>query len=95
MKQTLECLDENHLAILTHADMDELRAVSDTCARLRDVTNSKGDVVRVASVPFEMVQKFCDLKGITYSQFIGSNAYDKEFLNSEEIKAFRTWRGRL
>jgi hypothetical protein len=95
MRQTLECPDSDHLAILTYADMDQLDEVTRECARIREATKSTGDVTRVASVPLEMVQKFCDLKGITYSQFMGGNGYDKEFLNSEEIKAFRTWQGRL
>lgn len=95
MKQTIECPDSDHIAILTYADMDQLDAVTRECARIREETKSTGDVTRVASVPFEMVQKFCDLNGITYSQFMGSNAYDRQFLNSEEVKAFRTWQGRL
>jgi hypothetical protein len=95
MRQTLECPDSDHLAILTYADMDELDAVTRECARIREATKSTGDVTRVASVPLEMVQKFCDLKGITYQRFMGSNEFNREFLNSEEIKAFRTWQGRL
>ena len=95
MKQSIDCLDDDHIAIKTYADMDELDAVTRECARIREVTRSTGDVTRVASVPLEMVQKFCDLKGITYQRFMRGGEFDKEFLNSEEVKAFRTWQGRL
>lgn len=95
MKQSLDVLDDEHLVIKTYADLDEMDAVTRECARIREQTRSTGDVTRVASVPQELVIRFCDLKGITYSQFMSGNAYDKEFLNSEEVKAFRTWQGRL
>lgn len=95
MKQTIDCVDDDHIVIKTYADMDELDAVTRECARIREETKSTGDVTRVASVPYEMVQKFCDLKGITFQQFMRHGEYDKEFLNSEEVKAFRTWQGRL
>ena len=95
MRQTIECPDSDTLAILTYADMDELDAVTRECARIKEETKSTGDVTRVASVPFEMVQKFCDIKGITFQRFMATSEFNREFLNSEEVKAFRTWQGRL
>lgn len=94
MKQSLDVLDDDNLVIKTYADLDELDAVTRECARIREETKSTGDVTRVASVPYEIVIKFCDLKGITFDRFM-QGEFDREFLNSEEVKAFRTWQGRL
>lgn len=95
MKQSLDVLDDDHLVIKTYADLDEMDRVTRECERIREATKSTGDVTMVASVPQELVVRFCDLKGITFADFMRRGEFDREFLNSEEVKAFRTWQGRL
>lgn len=95
MKQSLDVLDDDNLVIKTYADLDEMDAVTRECARIREQTKSTGDVTRVASVPQELVVRFCDMKGITFADFMRHGEFDREFLNSPEVQAFRTWQGRL
>ena len=95
MAQLLKVQDEDSLALLNVADMDKLRAMQDECARIKEHTNSKGDVTPVASIPWEMHQRFFDLNGITFSQYIRSPELRREFLNSPEVQGFRLWRGRV
>lgn len=95
MGQILEIQDDDHLAVLNVADMDRLREIQDTCAAIKERTSSKGDVTQVASIPWDMHQRFFDLKGITLQDYMKSPELKREFLNSPEVQGFRTWSGRL
>jgi hypothetical protein len=95
MPQRIETLDDETLAFTNYADMDEMRRVQDECARIKAQTNSKGDVTRIASVPVEIVQRYCDLNGIAFDEFMRNRDMDRAFLNSPEVQTFRTWAGRL
>jgi hypothetical protein len=95
MPQQLRIQDDDHLAVVNVADMDKLREMQDECARIKEHTNSKGDVTPIASIPWEMHQRFFDLKGITLQQYMRSHELKREFLNSPEVQGFRLWKGRV
>lgn len=95
MPQQLHVHDDEHIALVNVADMDKLRDMQETCAAIREHTNSKGDVTPVASIPWEMHQRFFDLKGITLQQYMRSPELKREFLNSPEVQGFRLWKGQL
>lgn len=95
MPQRIEILDDDTLAFTNYADMERLREIQDTCAAIKERTNSKGDVTQVASIPWELHQRFFDLKGITLQDYMKSPDLKREFLNSPEVQSFRTWAGRL
>lgn len=95
MPQRIETPDDETLVFANYADMEKLREMQDTCARIKAETNSKGDVTPVASIPWEMHQRFFDLKGITFKEYMRSPDMRREFLNSPEVQGFRLWAGRL
>jgi CRISPR/Cas system CSM-associated protein Csm5 (group 7 of RAMP superfamily) len=95
MPQQIQIQDDDHIAVVNVADMDKLRAMQDVCAEIKARTNSKGDVTPLASIPWEMHQRFFDLKGITLQDYMRSPDMKREFLNSPEVQGFRLWRGRL
>jgi hypothetical protein len=95
MPQQMREIDDESIAIVNVADMDKLREMQDECARIRERTNSKGNVTPVASIPWELHQRFFDLRGITFGQYMASQDLRREFLNSAEVQGFRLWKGRV
>ena len=98
IKDRLDILDDDTLAIVSEVATDDLRALADHCAAIRSTGQNKiigKDMSHVASVPVWLVKAFCNNKGITWAQFMRNGEFDEEFLNMPETKAFRTWEGRI
>lgn len=97
MRDTLEILDNDNLVIVSHATTDALRAAADYAAAVRDsgYDATKGDMGYVGSVPVFVIRQWCNDNGIDYRDFCRSDKYNERLLNSPEVQAFRTWKGRL
>jgi hypothetical protein len=95
MQDRIDVLDNDRIVIVAQTTTDALRASADHAAAIRNAgyNAAKGDMGKVASVPSYMIKAFCNLKGITWDQFMRTGEWDEEFLNSPEIAGFRTWKG--
>lgn len=97
MRDTLEILDDDRLAIVSHATTDALRVAADYAATVRDsgYNAAKGDMGYVGSVPLFVIRQWCNANGVDYGHFCRSNEFNERFLNSPEVQPFRTWKGSL
>jgi hypothetical protein len=57
-------------------------------------TGSK-DMKLAASLPFVIVEQYCNLNNIEFSEFIGNKEHIKRLLNDPDLKGFRVWEGRI
>lgn len=53
------------------------------------------DMKLAASVPFVVVEKYCNDAGITYHEFAASQEHKKRLLNDPSLAYFRVWNGRV
>lgn len=53
------------------------------------------DMRHVARVPFVVVEKFCNERGISFREFMISDVEKSAFLNSPDFKLLRVWEGRV
>lgn len=77
---------------LVYADMDQMRALERHCEALSaQKQNTTGDVVMLAEVPAEVLEKYCNERGIAWADFMRSRDIQTEFINSEYARPFRVW----
>lgn len=77
---------------LVYADMDQLRGLEHHCSALaRNKDNTKGDVVMLAEVPAEVLEKYCNERGVAWTELMRSRDMQTEFINSEYARPFRVW----
>lgn len=77
---------------LVYADMEQLRGLGSHCAALSaHKSNTTGDVVMLAEVPAEVLEKYCNERGIAWMEFMRSNDLQTDFINSEYARPFRVW----
>lgn len=94
MKFDLVELDDERDVALHIADRRDLDQVADYCKHLRDL-DQKGDGKHVASVPDWIVQRYCDLRGITFRTFMLDQQEINRFLDDPVTKPFRTYEGNV
>ena len=83
---------------LYHAvDKADLDALADHCKALRSIgatTNTQGDWHAMSADPFT-IQKWCDIKGITWTDFFRDPKHATHFVNDPDNAAFRVHQGRI
>lgn len=47
------------------------------------------------SYPKEVVEKYCTLNGITFSEFMQNQEHIRRLLNDKSLADFRIWKGRV
>ena len=53
------------------------------------------DLRLAASVPFAVVEKYCNDKGITFREFSQNEFHKVAFLNNPDYSSLRIWKGRV
>lgn len=53
------------------------------------------DMKHAASIPAVLVEAYCNQHGITFAEFMGSEAHAKAMLNDKSLAHFRIWKGRV
>lgn len=77
---------------LLYADMEQMRALSKLCDSLSEQkSNVTGDVVMLAEVPDVVLEKYCNERGVLWSELMRSREMQTEFINSEYAAPFRVW----
>jgi len=91
--KTTVAIQDGNLITGTTQDCDPYL---DRAADLRreGATGSK-DMRLAASVPFVVIEQYCNKLGITFQDFSNSEAHKISFLNSADYKHFRVWEGRV
>lgn len=96
MKFRLEQVDDQHVAAVHEANMDDLQIVADHCAALRGVgATGSSEMKHVASVPAIIVQKYINDNGITFAEFMREPKHADRLLADPALSAFRVWTGRV
>lgn len=84
--------EEGALNDLLYIDPEQFRDHVKLCERLsEDRRNTTGDMVMLGEVPGEVVEKYCNERGIPFASFIRSTELQTEFINSEYARPFRVW----
>jgi len=87
-----------HDGTLYHAvDKADLDTVAEHCKALRSIgatTNTQGDWHAMTADAFT-IQKWCDLKGITWADFFRDPKLAERFVNDPDNAAFRVHTGRI
>lgn len=97
MKSRIDVLDDDNIALVYGTTTDALREAADHSAAIRNsgYRATRGDMGQVASVPDYVVMDWCIKRGISWSAFVASDEWNREFLNSEQAKPYRTWAGNV
>lgn len=61
----------------------------------REGLTGSADMRLAASVPFAVVEKYINEKGITFQEFSNSEAHKVAFLNNPDYRNLRVWGGRV
>lgn len=71
-------------AILEHAQ-----------ARHKEGLHGSSEMKLAASIPFVLVEKYCNDRGIEFREFMASEDHKKAILNDPALSYFRIWNGKI
>lgn len=66
-----------------------------TLAMQNEGLHGSDEMRHAASIPFVMVEKYCNDNGILFSEFMGNPEHIKRVCNDPAMAHFRIWKGRL
>lgn len=97
MKSRIDVLDDDNIAFVYSTTTDALGIAADHAADIRNsgYRATRGDMGQVASIPDYVVMNWCIERGVPWAEFMRTDAWNDEFLNSDHAKPFRTWAGRV
>lgn len=93
-RRTIDHADGSY-ADLLYVDMDQMQEVAEHCADLRrHGLTGTNDIRHLACIPAELVEKYCNDRGIPFSQFMRDTDEQTRMLNDPALAAFRIHTGR-
>ena len=95
MGQVLTQLHE-HDGKLTFERVQDVEPILDFAHDLRAAGQVGSNEMRhAASMPFVLVEAYCNDRGITYEEFAQNPVHQRAMLNDPALRAFRIWEGRV
>ena len=82
-------------ALITGTTQDCTAIVDHVKALRNEGFHGSSEMRLAASVPFVVVEKYCNDKGITFRDFSMSEAHKVSFLNDPDYRNLRVWEGRV
>ena len=82
-------------SLVTGTIQDCTAILENAKARNREGLHGSNDMKLAAEFPFVIVEKYCNDNGITFREFMGSEAHKKRLLNDPDLSYFRIWKGRI
>lgn len=81
---------EDGLVDLLYVDMDKLKGVADTCKSLQNEGHTGSSEFRhLAEFPAEVVEQYCNINGVTFSEWMQNPEHARRMLKSPELSHFR------
>lgn len=75
--------------------VQDCTAIAEHATRLRLDGAHGGDEMRhAARLPMVLVERYCNERGITFSDWLRDPSHAKAMLNDPALAAFRVWEGR-
>lgn len=81
--------------LITGTIQDCTPYVERTKALHNEGVHGTSELKHAASIPFVIVEKYCNDNGITFQEFMRGREHIKRMCNDPSLKAFRVWPGRL
>lgn len=91
--QTVVALQDG--ALVTGTVQDCTAIVEHTKARHNEGYHGSSDMKHAASIPFVIVERYCNDNGITMEEMSRSQEHKRRLLNDPANAAFRIWKGRV
>ena len=86
----------NNDGSLTTGTVQDCTAILDhTKAMHNSGFTGSADMKFAGSVPFVLIEKYCNDSGIEFREFMNSQDHRKRLLNDPAISHFRVWKGRI
>lgn len=82
-------------ALITGTSQDCTPILERTTALRNEGFHGSKDMRLAASVPFVVVEKYCNDKGITFREFSQSEVHKVAFLNDPDYRNLRVWEGKV
>jgi hypothetical protein len=86
----------NHDGSLTTGTIQDCTAILDNAkAKHNEGLHGSADLKLAASIPFVVVEQYCNTNNITFQEFMNSQDHKKRLLNDPNLSGFRVWGGRV
>lgn len=82
-------------ALITGTSQDCTAIVDHVKALRNEGYHGSKDMRLAASVPFVVVEKYCNDKGITFREFSQDESHKVAFLNDPNYRNLRVWEGKV
>lgn len=91
--QTYSAIEDGNLITGIVQDCAPIREYA--MARHNAGLHGSSDMKQAASLPFEAVEKYLIVNGITFDEFMSNPAHIRAMCNDPDLRDFRIWPGRL
>lgn len=82
-------------ALVTGTVQDCTAIIDNAKAMHNEGHHGSSDMRLAARVPFVVVEKYCNDKGITFQEFSQQEMHKVAFLNDPDYRSLRVWGGRV
>lgn len=93
--QTRLHYDHDGDKLIAEAVQDVEPVMNFTKAFHLDGFHGKKDFRYAASIPQVLIEKYCEINGITFDEWMGNEEHIRRMLNDSELSVFRIWPGRI
>lgn len=81
--------------LITGTSQDCTAIVEDAQARHKAGFHGTSEMKHAARIPDVIVEKYCNLNGIEFAEFMANPIHVKRICNDPSLSAFRIWPGRV
>ena len=92
-KQTVIALEDGNLITGTVQDCTAIR--EDAVARHNEGLHGSSEMKHAARLPDYAIEAYCNVNGITFSEFMQNREHIRRMCNDPALRDFRIWPGRL
>jgi hypothetical protein len=88
-------LDESDSKIVVRRVQDVEPVLDRAKALHNEGLHGSSDYKHAASIPNVIVERYCNLSGITFAEFMANDEHIRRLLNDPDLSHFRIWPGRI
>lgn len=93
VKSVVHMNGDGSMTLGTIQDCDAI--LENAKARSNEGLHGTSDMKHAASIPFVVIEKYCNDNGISFRECMGSQEHSKRLLNSPDLAHFRVWKGQV
>ena len=91
--QVIDDPSEDRLYVYREQDVEPI--LEEAKRRHNEGLQGSKEYKHAMSIPNVLVEKYCQMHGITFAEFMGNEQHIRRMLSDPDLSHFRIWKGRV